>query len=189
MTWRWASLLLAGGAVGGRAVLASEGGHGHAAGIPWGTLALSTINLAIFLWVLARFVLPAVREWVRERRVRVVTALEEAATAKAEAMRLKAEWEERLARLVQTVEAMRQQAQQDAERERVRIIAAAQKTADAILRDAERAAASEAQRVQDMVRAAMVREAVQRAEAQLRTAWTAADQAQSVDDFVKQVRA
>jgi hypothetical protein len=53
--------------------------------------------------------MPAVRSWVTDRRARVISDLESAATAKAEALRLKAEWEARLARLDQTVEEMRAQ--------------------------------------------------------------------------------
>ena len=69
--------------------LASEETHGHGGhhGIPWNSLLFSTINLAIFIWVLARFVMPAVRQFVRDRRDRVVNDLADAATAKAAADR------------------------------------------------------------------------------------------------------
>jgi F-type H+-transporting ATPase subunit b len=171
-----------------RVALANEEGHHDAAGIPWGTLTLSTVNLLLFLWVLGRYVVPAVRNWVRERRVRVVGDLEAAAAAKAEALRLKAEWEARLARLDQTIEEMRAQALQDAERERQRILAAARKTADAIRRDAERAAAYEVRRTQELLRAELVRQALHAAEAQARSRWTAADQERFIADFLTQVR-
>src|SRR5262245_45754702 len=97
---------------GAGAALASEEAHGehHAAGIPWGMLALQAINLLIFLWVLGRYVLPSVRTWVRERGQRVVDELQAAATAKAEAERLKAEWEARLGQLDREIEALRAQA-------------------------------------------------------------------------------
>jgi F-type H+-transporting ATPase subunit b len=168
--------------------LASEEAHHSEAGIPWGTLALSTINLLIFLWVLARFVLPTVRTWVQERRARVVSELEEAAKAKTEALQLKAQWETRLARLDQTIEEMRTQARHDAERERERILAAAQKTAETIRRDAERAAAYEVRRTQEQLRAELVRQALRTAEAQARRSWTAADQERFIADFLKQVQ-
>ena len=170
-----------------RAALASEEAP-HEAGIPWSTLLFSTIILLIFLWVLARYVMPAVRDWVRDRRLRVISDLEAAATAKAEALRLQAEWEARLARLDQTIEEMRAQARQDAERERERILAAAHKTAETIRRDAERAAAYEVRRTQELLRAELVRQALRSAEAQAHSQWTPADQARFIADFLKQVR-
>ena len=101
------------------AALAEEEAHGHhEAESPWPNLFFSTVNLLIFIWVLNRFVFPAVRTWVRERRERVIQDLETAAAAKAEALQLKAEWEARLAHLDETVAEMRAQARQDAERER-----------------------------------------------------------------------
>jgi len=160
----------------------------HEAGIPWATLFFSTINLLLFLWVIGRFVMPAVRSWVQERRDRVINDLETAAAAKAEALRLKAEWEARLAHLDQTVEEMRAQARRDAERERERILTAARKTADTIRRDAERAAAYEVRRMQEQLRAELVRQALRTAEAQARSQWTAADQERFIADFLKQVR-
>jgi len=159
----------------------------HAEGIPVVTLLLSTINLAIFIWILARFVMPQVRHWVANRRTRVVTALEAAAKAKAEAERLRREWEARLAEIEPTIETLRAQARADAERERTRILDAARHTAETIRRDAERAAAYEIRRTQEQLRVEMVRQALQMAEAGTRTEWSAADQERSVGEFLKQV--
>jgi F-type H+-transporting ATPase subunit b len=168
--------------------LASEEAHGHeAGGIPWGSLLFSAINLAIFIWVLARFVMPAVRQWVHQRRDQIVNDLADAAAAKAAAERLRAEWEARLADLERTTAELRAQAQQDAERERERILAAARAAADAIRKDAERAAAYEIRRTQQQLRAELVRQAVSLAEDATRAQWTAADQQRFIADFLKQV--
>src|SRR5438046_2761355 len=86
--------------------LASAEEHVHVAGSPLAPLVFSTINLGIFLWILARFALPTVRNWVRDRRSQVVQALEDAAAAKADAERLRTEWETRLAHVGQTIEEM-----------------------------------------------------------------------------------
>ena len=167
----------------------AHGAHGHDGGIPFGSLLLSAANLLIFVWVLNRFMMPAVRSWVAERRSRVVEALEQAATAKAEAERLRAEWQVRLGELERTAAEMRAQARRDAERERDRILAAAQHLADTIRRDAERTAAYETRRIQDQLRAELVRAAVQLAEERTRAEWTPADQQRFVAEFVKQVQA
>jgi F-type H+-transporting ATPase subunit b len=167
--------------------VAEEAAHGHETASPAWPLLFSAINLAIFLWVLARYVLPPVREWVHHRRNHVVQALEEAAAAKAEALRLRQEWEQRLAQFSRAVEEMQAQARQDAERERARILEAAHKTAEAIRRDAELAAAYELRRAQELVRADLVRQAVRLAEEAARTQLTADDHQRFVTEFLKQV--
>lgn len=169
--------------------LASEAAEEHhAAGVPWLTLVFSTINLGIFLWILARFVLPAVRSWVRERHDRVIQDLAAAAAAKADAERLRAEWQARLAHLQETVEELHAQARRDAERERERILAAARAAAEAIRREAERTAAYQVRQAQQQARNELVRQALQMVEQNVRAQWTAVDQDRFVADFLKQVQ-
>lgn len=170
------------------AAFAADAAHGHGeSGVPVVTLLASTINLLIFAWVLNRYAVPSIRQWMRDRRNQVVTDLEEAAKARGEAMRLKAEWEERIANLDQTLRQLREQARQDAERERDRILADAHKVAEAIHRDAERTIAAELRAAQSDLRAQVVREAVSVAEDEVRRTWTAADQQRFITDFVQQV--
>ncbi len=166
-----------------------EAAHGHEAPSPVGLLFFSTINLLIFLWVLGRYVLPPVRQWVRNRRLNIVRALEEAAAAKAEAERLRGEWERRLAAFDAIVADMEAQARRDAERDRNRILEAARKTADAIRRDAELAAAYELRRTQEQLRAELVRQALRLAEDAARTQLSATDQERFIAEFLKQVQA
>lgn len=166
---------------------AAEGGHGHGGGVPVLTILFSTVNLVIFGFILSRFAVPPIRQWVRDRRNQVVTDLEEAAKARGEAMRLKAEWEERVAQLTGTIATMRDQARQDIERERERILAEAHRAAEAIRRDAERTIAAELRTMQGDLRAQVVREAVRLAEDEVRRKWTDADQQRFIADFVAQV--
>jgi F-type H+-transporting ATPase subunit b len=165
---------------------AHHNGAAHHPGI--GDLLFPAINFAIFVWLIWRFAAPAIRGWVRQRHDRVVRTLAEAAAAKAEAERLRAEWEERIAHLDQTIEEMRAQARLDAERERERILAAAHRTAEHIQRDAERAAANELRRVQQQLRAELVRHALAQSEDAARKQWSAEDQQRALDEFVQQVR-
>lgn len=167
--------------------VAAEGGHGHGGGIPVLTILFSTINLLIFAAILARFAVPGIRVWVRTRRNNVVTNLEEAAAARGDAMRLKADWEEKVAKVDVTIREMHEQARQDAARERERILANAREVAGAILRDTERTIAAELRRMRAELRAELAREAVKIAEDEVRKRWTAADQQRFVADFVKQV--
>lgn len=168
--------------------LASEEAHGGGHEASLADLLLPTINFVLFLWLIARFVMPGVRKAVRDRRDTIVAALEEAERAKAAAERLRQEWQERLAQLEHTAAEIRGKAVADAERERDRILAAAQKTAESIRRDAERAAAYEVRRTQQLLRAELVKRALGLAESQTRTKWSATDQQGSIDDFLKQVQ-
>jgi F-type H+-transporting ATPase subunit b len=167
--------------------LAEEGGQAHAHASPVWPLLYAAINLALFVWLLARFAWPSVRTLVRERRDNVVRAIDAATAAKAEALKLKTEWEARLGQFDQSAEEMRQQAQRDAERERDRILAAARKTADTIRRDAELAAAYELRRTQEMLRSELVRQAVLLAEESARSRLTGDDQQRFITEFLKRV--
>jgi F-type H+-transporting ATPase subunit b len=102
-------------------------------------------------------------------------------------MRLKAEWEERLAKLDETIRQMRDQARQDAERERERLLADAHAVAEAIHRDAEKTIAAELRAMRTELRAQVAREAVAIAEGEVRRQWTVNDQQRFVADFIKQV--
>jgi len=166
-----------------------EGGAAHhPAGIPWGTLGLTLVNFLLFSYVIARYVMPAVRGWLRERHHRIVADLEAAAKAKAEALRLRDEWKRRLEQLGETVEEMRTQARLDAERERDRILAAAHKSAEAIRKDAERTAAYQIRRSEEQLRAELAKAALQQVEEQVRSKWTSEDQMRFVADFLAQVQ-
>ncbi len=178
--------LLVGLALLAPAAIASEEASPHGGGA-LGPLAFSTINLVIFGWILARYAFPPVRDWVRERRGRVVRQLEEAASARAEAEKLRAQWTARLAEVDRTIEEMRAQARRDAEHERDRVLEAARAAADAIRKDAERAAAYELRRTQQALRAALVRQAIRLAEETARARWSAADQQRMVGEFLKRV--
>lgn len=173
---------------------ASGGGHGEEhggghAGIPWATLIFSTINILIFLYILARFAAPAVSTWVRNRRDEVMRDLEEAAKLRGEAQRLKDEWETRIAGLEGEIATLRKQAQEDIVRERERILASARANAEKMKRDAERIANAEARHLELQLRGEAVRKAISIAEDKIRSDWSAQDQDRSVADFLQQVQA
>ena len=168
--------------------LAAAGGGHHDEGVPWLTLLFSTINLLIFIGVMRRYAMPHVRAWVKDRHDRIVRDLNAADEARAEATRLKAEWERRLAELEGSIAGMRAQAAQDAQRERDRILAEARKTAERIQRDAEQSAAAEVRQIRAELRAELARNAMQLAEKNVRERWTDADQQRSVADFIQQVQ-
>jgi F-type H+-transporting ATPase subunit b len=166
---------------------AIEEHQSEAHGVPWMKLALSTINLCIFLYIVRRSAWPTLRNWVAERRAAVATALAQADRAKREAEALRAEWQRRLDRLAGELESMLQQARADIAIERDQILAAARRTAEAIHRDAQRTAESEIRSAQEALRAELAAQALATAERLAPQHLTPVDQQRFVGEFVERV--
>ena len=172
------------------AAWASEHEEAHEpGGIPWGTLLFNLVNFSIFCWIIARFALPAARDWVRARHDRIVEELAAAAKARAEAERLRAEWDARLKALDQEIARMRAEASADMAHERERILAAARKAAESIRDDARRTADHEVRRAQAELRDRVARDAATLAAQLVRDRLTPADQDRFIDEFLNQVKA
>ena len=162
--------------------------HHGATGIPWTKLIFSTINLAIFLFIVARMIGKAnLPEWFAARRRRIADALAEAERARHEAEALRAEWQRRLDSLGAELEAMLAQARVDIAAERDQILAAARKSAEAIHRDAQRTAESEIRSAQEALRAEVAAQALAIAERLAPQRLTPADQQRFVTEFVAEV--
>jgi F-type H+-transporting ATPase subunit b len=170
------------------AAVAAGGGHGaehHA--IPWAKLLFSTINLAIFLYILRRFAWPLIRSGLSARRDRIVAELEHAARAKREAEALAAEWKERLAGLAAEIAAMREKANIEIAAEREEILAAARRMAESIRRDAEKLAEQELLAARGALRAEVARQALAIASNLAAERLSADDQRRFVSEFIEQV--
>lgn len=154
---------------------------------PWLSLIFSTINLLIFLAILKRFAWPAVRSWTKDRSRSVVATLQQAALAKREAEELKARWQERMAGLGGELEALRQQAREEIERERQQMLDAARQAAEAIRRDAERATAQEVRDAQSRLRVEVAQQALGLARNMAKQRLTAADHERFVGEFLSKV--
>lgn len=169
------------------AVAADAAHHDEHHGIPWATLLFSTINFGIFVFLIARLAWPSIRDWLAQRHATVVQTLEQAEQAKREAEQLKQEWARRLSGLQAEIEALRQQARADIAREREQMLAAAQRTADAIRRDAVRAAEQEQRAAQAQLRDEIARRALALATERARQDLTPADHERFIGEFLRQV--
>jgi F-type H+-transporting ATPase subunit b len=177
------------------ALASASAEHHEAHGIPWGTLIFSTINLAIFLFLLPRLLhlflktmgLPASSDDLKSRRSDIQNALQQAAKAKEESERLKDEWDRRLANLGTEIEALRQQARQEIATEREQILAAAKQLAESIRRDAQKAAEQEVRNAEALLREEVAAQALGIARRLAPQRLTAADQERFVGDFIQQV--
>lgn len=164
---------------------AAHEGHGA---VPWATLFFTFVNFSLFVWLLARYVWPQVRLWLRERHTAVVKELEAAAEARREAEQLRAEWQRRLQQVNDEIARLREHVAADLARERERILEQARKTAEAIRKDAERTVAAEMRRLEQEVRQELVQHAISIAREIVRRHWSSVDQQRQVEAFVQQVQ-
>lgn len=168
--------------------LAAEAEHHAPHGVPWAKLIFSTINLAIFVAILARYVWPGVKASLSARRVEVLDLLEKASTAKAESERLQKEWQTRLANLNTELEELRRQAAADIAAERQRILEAARRVAEGIRRDAERAAEQEVRNAETRLRQEVAAQALAVARRLAAERVGPNEQRRFVAEFLEQVR-
>lgn len=146
------------------------------------------VNFAILLGVLAWIGRPVTQKVVRERHDLIKTALDEAAQLRQQAADKLADYEARLkaadAEIRQLVDGMRA----DADKEKQRILAAAEAQAAQMARDAEQRIAAEI----ELARARLTREvtaaAVAATEKLLREQLTAGDQQRLVAGFIADVQ-
>jgi len=143
------------------------------------------INFGIYLFIIVRYVLPAMREYLRRRRADLVHAESEARAALARAERDMAASNSRLASLTAETDGIRQDLVAVATRQAKRLIAQAEETGGRRLADASLVAGQERRRALAEVRAAVATAATSLAERQIRTALTADDQRDFVQQFLR----
>ena len=168
---------------------AEEGAHGghEGGGSQLLVLAFSAINFVLFVLVLRKYALPAVRDSLRRRRDTIVQALNEARRAKEEAENLRREYEEKLAGLAAEQERLRAQALEAAEREKQRTMEEARRMAERIQSEARLIAQREVEEARRLLRQEVSEQAVRIATDLIRTRLTPADQSRLVQDFVREV--
>jgi F-type H+-transporting ATPase subunit b len=165
-----------------------EGHGGHAeGGSPPFTLVFSAINFLLFVFVLRRYALPAIRESLKNRRATIERALNEGKKAKEEAEALRLEYEQRLAGLAAEQERLRQQTLADAEREKARILEEARKMADRARAEAQQVAQREIAEARRILRQEVANQAILLATELVRSRLTSNDQGRLVQDLVQEV--
>ena len=168
---------------------AVEEGHGDQAegGSPLLTLVFSAINFLLFIFLLRRYALPAIRESLKKRRAAIEQALNEGKSAKEEAEALRLEYEQKLAGLAAEQERLRQQALADAAHEKERILEEARKMADRARAEAQQIAQREIEEARRILRQEVAEQAIFLATELVRSRLTPNDQSQLVQDLVREV--
>jgi F0F1-type ATP synthase membrane subunit b/b' len=154
-----------------------------------GDLLFPAINFSIYLVIVVRYVVPAMREYLRRRRADIVQVATESSAALATAEQTIAASKARLAALKSEADGIRQDLVAIAERQAKRLIAEAEETGSRRLADASLVAEQERRRAGAQVRADIARAAAALAEQQIRAALTPDDQRNFVQKFLKDATA
>jgi F-type H+-transporting ATPase subunit b len=173
------------------AVEEGHGGHGEGHGEHGPSisgLVFPAINFLIFAFVLWKWVVPPVRDALRQRREKITQALDEAKRAKEEAENLRREYEQKLAGLAVEQEKMRAQALEAAERERSRIVEEARQMAERVKNETQQIARREVEEARRVLRQEVANQAVRMATELLQSRLGQADHRRFVQDLVTEVQ-
>jgi F0F1-type ATP synthase membrane subunit b/b' len=147
------------------------------------------INFAVLLLVLDKILFRPLRRANAEKSDAIRLELERATKARAEAESLAQEYDTKLSALETEVASIRATATASAEAERNRIIAEAERAAEAIKLAATRAAEREVARVRAEIEREIATQALDRAEAAIRSSFGATDQRRLIDAWIADVSA
>jgi F-type H+-transporting ATPase subunit b len=173
------------------AIEEGHGGHGegHGGHDPHiSGLVFPAINFLIFAFVLWKYVIPTVRDTLRQRREKITRALDEAKRAKEEAESLRREYEQRLAGLAAEQEKTRAEALEAAERERNRIVEEARLMGERVKNEAQQIAQREVEEARRVLRQEVANQAVRMATELLKSRLAQADHRRFVQDLVTEVQ-
>jgi F-type H+-transporting ATPase subunit b len=166
---------------------AAEEGHGeHVPSIS--DLIFPIINFLLFVFILYRYVIPTVRDALRQRREKITLALEEAKRAKEEAERLRTDYEQKLAGLATEQEKILEQALEAAERERRRIVEEARQMAERVKSEVQQIAQREVEEARRTLRQEAANQAVRMATELIQSRLTQTDHRRFVQDLMTEVQ-
>jgi F-type H+-transporting ATPase subunit b len=158
----------------------------HAASVT--QLLVPLANFLIFLYIIKRFAGPAVGDYLRSRRQRLLAALEEAAREKQRAEDVRQDYERRLAGSADEARTLIETLRGDGERQRTKISSDAEELARKIVADAQFQAEQEGKLARQRLRRELAQAARDKAEELIRRHLAPGDQDRLVTEFLSQLR-
>ncbi len=172
------------------AVAAGGGGHHEAdPAAQWKLFAFAVVNFLIYAFLMRRFAGQPIKDFLSGRRREVADAIEAAGKAKAEADKIKAEFEAKAAKLEETKAELIEEVKAIAEAEHARVIAAANETAERMRRDAELTAESDLLRARRELRKEAAKIATELATEMIRGKLDDNERQRLLRDFIARVDA
>ena len=142
------------------------------------------INFAIYVFLVVKFVLPAVRNYLRSRRQEVVNLVEGATEDKHRIQAVVQEYTSRLAQVEQEGHRMQASFREQAEREKAKLLEDAERAAAKIKEDAAFLAEQEVKVARQKIREEMAASAATTARQLIRENFSSADQSRLLSEFI-----
>jgi F-type H+-transporting ATPase subunit b len=157
----------------------------HAA--PITQLLYPLINFLIFVYILKRFALPAVKSYLSERRESILKTINEAVEEKTQAEAVVRDYRERLARLTEETQRLKAEFQSEGEGGKRRLLREAEALAAKIQSDAHLLIEQELKVARQQLRSDIARVAHETAQAVLQRHLSAADRKRLAEEFIREV--
>jgi F-type H+-transporting ATPase subunit b len=141
-------------------------------------------NFLIFLFIIVRYGLPPVRNFLRSRHDQVLATLQEAAAKKHQAEAIVQDYKSRLAHLEQEVQSIQASLRAEGEREKTKLLAETQLLAAKIKEDAQFLADQEVKVARQKIREDIANQAESTARELVQRELSPTDQDRLVEDFV-----
>jgi F-type H+-transporting ATPase subunit b len=162
---------------------AAAGHHAPSVNDIWFPLA----NFLIYAFILVKFVMPPVRDFLKSRREAVVNAIAQASARRAAAEALVSEYKSKLAAVEREVEFIQDSLRREGEREKAKLLNEAQTMAKKIKEDAAFLADQEVKMARQKIREEMAGLAEANARALIQRHFSPADQHRLVQDFIENI--
>ena len=144
-------------------------------------------NFLIFAFIIVRYALPLVRNFLQSRRDAVLATVREAAAKKQQAEAIVQDYKGRLARVEQEIQSIAAALRADGEREKIKLLSDAQTLAAKIKEDARFLADQEVRAARQKMREEMASQAEARARELVQGQLSSADQGRLVGDFIQSI--
>ena len=144
-------------------------------------------NFLIYAYIIKRFALPVVRDFLRSRRAEILTSIESAAQSKKQAEAVVRGYQAKLAGIQREVDAIQAELRADGEREKSKLIAEAESLAAKIRDDAVFLADQEVKIARQKIRYDMAVQAESTARELLGRHLSSGDQVRLAEDFIQSI--
>jgi F-type H+-transporting ATPase subunit b len=142
-------------------------------------------NFIIFAWIIKRFALPLIRDFLRSRHAQVISSIQTAAETRQRAAATVEDYKARLARLEQEVQSIQASLRAEGEREKARLLEEAQVLARKINDDTRFLADQEVKIARQKIREEIATQAESIARELIQRNFTPADQSHLTEEFIR----
>jgi F-type H+-transporting ATPase subunit b len=144
-------------------------------------------NFLIFAFIIVRYALPPIRNFLRSRHGEVLASLQEAATKKRQVEEMIQDYQGRLAHLEQEVQSIQASLRTEGEREKTKLLSETQILAAKIKQDAQFLAEQEVKMARQKIRQEIADQAESIARELVLRHLSSSDQSRLVQDFVRSI--